>query len=80
MKFRYHKSGLEVPMLTTIEVADIDELKKVLEQQWEKTIDGIEFRHIGYDIRNGWNSYLVLADINGIAPGCPVGYSDGCFE
>jgi hypothetical protein len=83
MKFRFHRGGFEESMATTIEVSSMAELQIHIHTHWADRVDpphNIRFEHYIYDPRNGWDTWLVMADHpSGVT--YPVGMSDaGSFD
>lgn len=80
MKFREHIGGFTESMKTTVEIADLNELKQLLQVKYEHEIERIIFKDMGVDDRNGWNTFMVCVDFVGLTPAYPVGWSDGSFN
>lgn len=74
MKFRSHKGTLAESMDTVKEVKDLNDVKKILEKEYEpyKILPGeITCKYYCYDKRINWDSWIILE--NGYA----IGFSDG---
>lgn len=80
MKFREHKGGLQESIDTEVEFETLEGLRNFLESKWELPLDSITWVHYGLDERTGWNTYMVVANFEGIMPRLPVGWSDGVLE
>ena len=83
MKYRDHKGGLEESLATTIDVnssSDIIAHLNLFYNQFGVEVEEIKFEHCGYDHRINWDTYYVLARLNGSAEFRINGMSDGVFN
>lgn len=83
MKFRFHLGGYNESMETTCEVDNIDSLRGLVKKfyknvPFDKLVD-IDFEYCGFDDRNGWDTYYVIAILHPSGR-TVVGMSDGKFE
>lgn len=65
------------------EIYDYDQLKDIIERDWECKIVSMVLKDYGYDERINWNTYMVLVtfenqkEIAGVEDAIPVGYTNG---
>ena len=80
IKFRFHKGGLDESMATVVEVESLDELKAIIEKDWELPIHSIRLKYYCYDSRINWDSYIVMITIVNNKSEFPVGFTNGTFK
>jgi hypothetical protein len=69
-------------MGTVQEVSTIEEIKQHLNKYYNhfgKSVEEIKFKHVGIDERINWDTYYVLARLDGETDFTVEGMSDGCF-
>lgn len=82
VKFRFHKGGYEESMNTAITVNSLEELKNAIIKWWgfgEMNIS-LVFKHARIDERNGWDTYMVIAEFSGIPEKMVMGWSNGILK
>ena len=81
MQFRFHTGSFAESMATVVVINEYRDLKNLLEDRHDMKVLAIHFSFQGFDERNDWATYLVLADFAGVSPRLPVGWSDaGRFD
>lgn len=77
MKFRKHRGSFEDSMATALEVETIQDIKKALAEDFIN-VEELRLEDPFHDVRNGWNTYTVIALINN--KWCAVGFTNGIIE
>lgn len=65
MKFRFHRGGLDDSMKTQVLIFTEVHLKKHIEKHIPSFKGDLQFKHIGFDDRIGWDTWYVLGDCFG---------------
>jgi hypothetical protein len=80
MKYREQRSSLEESMQTEMEVTDKQQLLDHLNQQWNGRVTDISFQYCTYDQRIQWDTWYVIAMIEGYDQPMIVGMSNDKFD
>jgi hypothetical protein len=82
MQYRDHKGNFRESMLTVQEVQSIEDIKTHLNAFYTSFlmfVEEIKLVHIGYDDRNGWDTYYVMQRLGGEQLFTVAGMTDGNF-
>jgi hypothetical protein len=82
IKFREHRGWLDESMKTTREVTSEEDLLKALNDiydPFEKVVSSLLLKKYGYDERNWWDTYMVLAQFEWESNDIPVWFTNWTF-
>ncbi len=77
MLYRDHRGGFKESMETVIEINSLQELYDHVKKSFSRYPTRILFHYQGHDPRNKWDTYTVMAELEGNDHAFPIGQSNG---